>query len=95
MCLLLSCVVYYLLEDKLTALREVLSSVMAGGQPGGGAGAVWFRRRCHSGSHPGLRGALEDGERQAAPAAALCLSALPQLKRRLSTSSQLNAAAPA
>lgn len=87
MCVYYCLLVYYLLEDKIKALRKVLSSVMAGGQPGGGAGAVWFRRRSHSGSHPGLRGALEDGESQAAPAAALCLSALPQLKRRLSTSS--------
>lgn len=66
----------------------------AGGQHGGGVGAVWVCS-CSASDSPGLWGALEDGEGRAAVANAVRLPSLPGHKRRLPTSPQLNAAAPA
>lgn len=82
---------------NIKALRGVcvVLSAMTGGQYRGGAGAVWIRRCSASGSRPGLWGALEDRESGVASAAALCLPTLPRVKRRLPTSPQLIAAAPA
>lgn len=66
----------------------------AGGQHGGGVGAVWICG-CSASDSSGLGGALEEGESRAAVAAAVCLPSLPGHKWRLSTSPRLNAAAPA
>lgn len=70
-----------LVEEDMSGLRGVgvVLCVMTGGQRGGGAGAVWVHRRPASGSGPSRSGAMEDRESRAAPAAALCLPALPQV----------------
>lgn len=73
----------------------MLSSVLTGGQRGGGAGAVWIRRRPVSEPRPGPEGTLEDGESRPASPPAVCLPALPGVKRRLPPSAQRAATAAA
>ena len=70
---------------------RVCVSASAAGQRGGGAGALWVRGRSASDTHQGFRRMLDDRESRTAFAAAVCMSAMPQVKWRLPTTPQLNA----